>query len=77
MPASRAGVAIVPGVAFDERGGRLGYGGGFYDRYLEAIAGGVPVIGYCFDVQIVDDVPRAAHDRTVNVIVTERRVVRV
>ena len=76
LPAAAVEAAVVPGVAFDARGGRLGYGGGFYDRYLEDIAGGVPIIGVCFDVQVVDEVPVEAHDRRVDIVATERRVIR-
>jgi 5-formyltetrahydrofolate cyclo-ligase len=73
-PAS-AGVIVAPGVAFDARGGRLGYGGGFYDAFLRAAAG-VPRVGICFEVQLVDEVPMAEHDERVDVVVTEERVVR-
>jgi len=76
VPAAVAEAAVVPGVAFDSRGGRLGYGGGFYDRYLEDIASGVPVIGLCYDVQVVEEVPVEDHDRLVDIVVTERRVIR-
>jgi len=76
VPVTTAEVAVVPGVAFDRHGGRLGYGGGFYDRYLEEITGSVPVVGFCYDVQVVDEVPREPHDRAVDAIVTERRVIR-
>lgn len=75
-PASEVDAAIVPGVAFDERGGRLGYGGGFFDRFLESLDPGVPVVGVCFDAQIVEEVPREPHDRAVDLVVTERRVIR-
>jgi 5-formyltetrahydrofolate cyclo-ligase len=77
VPAAAAEVAVVPGVAFDERGTRLGYGGGFYDRYLEEIVPGVPVVGLCFDAQVMEDVPLEPHDRVVDVIVTEKRIIRV
>jgi len=77
VPAKAADIAIVPGVAFDEQGRRLGYGGGFYDRYLEEIVAGVPVIGLCFDAQVMEDVPVESHDRTVDILVTEKRVIRV
>jgi len=70
-----AGVVIVPGVAFDVRGGRLGYGGGFYDVFLRA-ASKVPRVGICFEVQIVDEIPHEDHDERVDVIVTEDRVIR-
>lgn len=75
-PVEAVDAALVPGVAFDETGGRLGHGGGFFDRYLETIAPVVPIVGLCFDVQIVNEVPREPHDRSVDVIVTERRVIR-
>lgn len=72
---STAGAIVTPGVAFDERGGRLGYGGGFYDGLL-ARAPGVPRIGICFEVQVVDEVPVAEHDERVDVVVTEARAIR-
>lgn len=53
-------LAIVPGVAFDRKGGRLGQGGGFYDRLIPQLGG--EVIGVAFDEQVVDAVPRDAHD---------------
>ena len=74
-PADAAAV-LVPGVAFDETGRRLGYGGGFYDAFLAGIAAGVPRIGLCFDLQVVDEVPASPNDEPVDLIVTERRVIR-
>ena len=71
---STADVVIVPGVAFDARGNRLGYGGGFYDSFLSE-CGDVPRIGVCFEVQVVDEVPVAEHDLPVDVIVTESRTI--
>ena len=64
---------LVPGVAFDARGGRLGYGGGFYDRLLPGAAGSAPRVAGAFEMQIVDAVPTAPHDVGVDLIVTERR----
>jgi 5-formyltetrahydrofolate cyclo-ligase len=72
---TEAGVIVTPGVAFDEAGNRLGYGGAFYDRFLRA-AGGVPRIGICFELQIVEEIPVEPHDEPVNAIVTEGRVIR-
>ncbi|MBI4730077.1 MAG: 5-formyltetrahydrofolate cyclo-ligase [Acidobacteria bacterium] len=69
-----ADVAIVPGVAFDARGARLGHGGGFYDRLLAAIPRRVPRVGVAFEVQVVDEVPEEPDDQRVDVIVTEARV---
>jgi 5-formyltetrahydrofolate cyclo-ligase len=66
---------IVPGVAFDRRGGRVGYGGGFYDRLLSR-APSAPAVAVAFDVQLVDGVPRGRSDSRVDVIVTEDEVIR-
>lgn len=65
---------LVPGVAFDLTGRRLGYGGGFYDRLLSQVAIHVPRIAGAFDLQVVASVPAAPHDLRVDTIVTERRV---
>lgn len=63
---------VLPGTAFDRRGQRLGQGGGHVDRLLAALPAGVLTIGICYAVQLVDDVPREAHDRPVDVVLTER-----
>lgn len=68
--------AVVPGLAFDARGGRLGYGGGHFDRLLAELPAAVDVVGVAFDVQLTSMVPAAAHDRSVDLVVTERRVLR-
>jgi 5-formyltetrahydrofolate cyclo-ligase len=80
-PASRtaslagADVVIVPGVAYDPSGRRLGRGGGSYDRALAGVT--VPAVGIALDGEIVDEVPVDAHDRPVDVVVTPTRVLRV
>ncbi len=66
---------LVPGVAFDLSGRRLGYGGGFYDRLLSAVSSQVARIAGAFDLQVVPTVPAAPHDLRVDSIVTERRVI--
>lgn len=68
----RFDVVIVPGVAFDARGGRLGYGGGYYDRLLPAMPRAERIAG-AFELQVVEHVPAAAHDASVDWVVTERR----
>jgi 5-formyltetrahydrofolate cyclo-ligase len=73
----RIDAVVLPGLAFDTSGGRIGYGGGFYDTYLPRLHHTVPRIGVAFEVQLVDHVPRDGHDHRVDVIVTERRVIRV
>ena len=71
-------VLIVPLLAFDRRLYRLGYGGGFYDRTLEGLRkrGPVTAIGYAFSAQEVDEVPIEATDQRLDLIVTERGVIR-
>jgi len=72
---AEVGFALIPGVAFDGRGRRLGYGGGFYDRLLSgAISEGVPLVSGAFEVQMVDEVPVGPGDVPVDVVVTERAV---
>ncbi len=64
-------VLLVPLLAFDRRGGRLGYGGGYYDRTLEALGANVMTIGCGFAAQEVDMVPTDTHDRFMNAVATE------
>ncbi len=64
-------VAVVPGVAFDPHGGRLGHGGGHYDRLLAQLPPDCIRVGTCFSVQVVPRVPREDHDEPVDVVVTE------
>jgi 5-formyltetrahydrofolate cyclo-ligase len=64
---------LVPGVAFDLAGRRLGYGGGYYDRLLPLLAPGAARVAGAFELQLVDRVPAAPHDIGVDAIVTESR----
>jgi 5-formyltetrahydrofolate cyclo-ligase len=75
---SRIGCVVLPGVAFDRQGGRMGYGGGFYDRVLADLAPiqAAATVGICFELQLVPRVPREAHDRRVACVCTERDVYR-
>ena len=68
---------LVPGVAFDRRGRRLGYGGGYYDRLLPLLSPRAARVVGAFDLQLVDQVPAAAHDIAVEAIVTESRTLTV
>ena len=62
VPAKALDMIIVPLVAFDRTGARLGYGGGCYDRYLPTVAPECLIVGIAFDEQRVDHVPTDAHD---------------
>ena len=64
----------VPGIAFDLHGHRVGYGFGYYDKFLKKVPKAVK-IGLCFDFQVVDKVPREEHDVPVDLIVTEERII--
>ena len=55
-------VAIIPGMAFDRRGNRLGRGKGYYDRFLPLLPARVYKIGICFPFQLLDDIPMEEHD---------------
>lgn len=62
VPAEALDMIVVPLVAFDRAGARLGYGGGCYDRYLPMLSPACQIIGIAFDEQRVDHVPTDAHD---------------
>jgi 5-formyltetrahydrofolate cyclo-ligase len=69
-------LVLLPGVAFDRRGGRLGRGQGCYDRSLPAGDSRPVCFGLAFAFQLVDSVPQASHDREVDAVVTESGLVR-
>lgn len=69
LPLEAIDVMIIPGVAFDARGNRLGRGGGYYDRLLAAFDGFTAGVAFAF--QLVPCVPTEPHDRSVQVVVTE------
>jgi 5-formyltetrahydrofolate cyclo-ligase len=71
IPISRLDFALVPGVAFDPHGRRLGRGKGFYDRLLPSVLG--KTCGVAFDEQIVETIPVGSHDVLVNCILTPTR----
>lgn len=68
-------LVLVPGVAFDRRGGRLGYGGGYYDRFLPRLRSGTITIGLAYDLQLVEQVPAETHDVPLDLLVTETGVI--
>lgn len=66
-------LVMVPGVIFDERGYRVGYGGGYYDRLLVQLREDVLRIGLAFEVQLVERLSPEVHDQPVHMIITEER----
>jgi len=73
IAASEIETIIVPGSVFDERGGRLGYGGGYYDRFMAYEAPEARRIGLAFDLQVVGRLPLQPHDQVLDLVVTEQR----
>lgn len=65
---------VLPGLGFDHEGGRLGRGGGFYDKYLHHYRENILTFGVCFHFQLVDSVPTAEHDCLISGVVTEEGV---
>jgi 5-formyltetrahydrofolate cyclo-ligase len=70
VPADSLDLVVVPGIAFDRAGRRLGRGAGYYDRFLARLPQSTATAGICFDEQLVDAVPHGAHDRTVDCVFT-------
>ena len=77
----RPAIVVCPGRVFDMRGGRIGHGGGFYDRFL---AGALPidapetqltVAGICYETQLVEEVPTHSNDHPIDIVFTEQRIV--
>jgi len=67
-------VAVVPGIAFSVEGWRVGYGGGYFDRFLATFKGGR--IGLAYDIQIASHIPHAPHDVPMDFVVTETTIYR-
>ena len=66
---------VIPGSVFDIHGGRLGYGGGYYDRFLVNDAPRAKRIGLAFEMQVVEKVPVQPHDQPLDILITEKRIV--
>lgn len=69
-------IFIIPGVAFDMKGRRIGYGKGFYDRTLHPLECCGRFVGFCYDFQLVDEIVGEPHDVTLDLIFTETRIIR-
>lgn len=66
---------LVPGLAFDRNGGRMGFGKGYYDRLLES--SNAIKIGICYDFQLLDNIPTEPHDIPMNIIVTDKEILEI
>jgi 5-formyltetrahydrofolate cyclo-ligase len=68
-------LVMVPGTAFDPRGGRMGQGKGYYDRLLATARPDAPLVGMAFDCQVFDEIPVAPHDVFMDLVLTESRTI--
>ena len=75
LAAREIDAAVIPGSVFDVKGGRLGYGGGYYDRFLVNDAPRAKRVGLAFEMQLVERVPVQPHDQPLDILVTEERIV--
>ena len=69
-------LVLIPGVAFDKRGFRIGYGAGYYDRFLKKLDKSVPKVALAFDLQLVSHVEEGKYDIAVDYIITESGIIR-
>lgn len=66
---------VVPGIVFDKKGYRIGYGGGYYDRFLKNLSSTYK-ISLCYDFQLIDSVPNEDYDILIDSILTEKRIIK-
>ena len=76
VPPEKLEFILMPGVAFDRRGRRLGRGRGYFDRFLSQVPASVPRVGLAFGFQVVRAVPFEPHDQPVRMVITDKEVIR-
>jgi len=75
IPIERIDIAIIPGVALDEKGGRIGSGEGYYDRFIGKLPITTRKVALSLECQIVQQVPMESHDKFMDIIITEDRII--
>ena len=75
VPIDRIDIAIIPGIAFDEKGGRIGTGKGYYDRLIPKLAITTRKVALTLEEQIIPQVPMESHDKYVDIIITDKRII--
>ncbi len=75
VPMDRIDIAIIPGLAFDEKGGRIGSGTGYYDRLIPRLAITTRKVALTFEDQILPQIPMESHDKHVDIIITDKRII--
>ncbi|MCG6553664.1 MAG: 5-formyltetrahydrofolate cyclo-ligase [Candidatus Magnetominusculus sp. LBB02] len=75
-PAGDIDIIVMPGLAFDETGGRVGYGGGYYDRFISGMTIDRPTLAaVAYNIQVIEHVPVMSYDIKVDMIITESGVI--
>ncbi len=75
VPVAELDLVMVPGVAFDTRGGRMGHGKGYYDKLLENARPDCPLVALAYECQVFPEVPMGDHDIFMDKVITEKRVI--
>lgn len=75
VPVECIDIAIIPGVAFDEKGGRIGSGEGYYDRLIPKLPITTRKVALAFENQIIRQIQMESHDKHVDIIITEKRII--
>jgi len=70
-------LVIIPGIAFDLAGNRIGYGYGYYDRFLKQMKHDIKKIALAYEFQIVERIPAEKHDARMDMIVTEKKIINI
>jgi 5-formyltetrahydrofolate cyclo-ligase len=75
VPIQRIDIAIIPGLAFDEKGARVGTGLGFYDRFIPELPSTTRKVALAFEEQLIPQAPTEPHDKHVDIIITDKRII--
>jgi 5-formyltetrahydrofolate cyclo-ligase len=75
VPMDCLDIALIPAVALDEKGGRIGSGEGYYDRFIPKLPITTRKVALAFEEQILPQVPMESHDKHVDIIITEKRII--
>ena len=75
VPVECLDIAIIPGIAFDEKGGRVGSGEGYYDRFIPKLPITTRKVSIAFEDQIISQAPMESHDKHVDIIITNERTI--
>jgi 5-formyltetrahydrofolate cyclo-ligase len=75
VPVECIDIAIIPGIAFDEKGGRIGSGDGYYDRLIPQLPITTRKVALSFECQIIPQIHMESHDKHVDIIITEERII--